>query len=352
MIFDPHVPGRLSRPALVGLAGLTVGVACLADAVRGPAPLGPLPVSPSARLSAGALALLLGGYWLWRSRPDGRPDGADEPAPADDAAGGFSEALRDGPPEGAFSRALRRRGGGRARAGFTLIELLVTLVITATVFAMIGGILVSVLDATEKVDLKLRYEKAGYGALSVVRRDLAGVYAYALGGTPFKLENKEVFGKPADELRFVTSANVLPPEDGRPRPRLVEVGYRFAQADDDTLTLYRRAAPLEGDPLSGAGDYVEVLGGINVFQLEWLDGASEEKSWQEETWDKADAVPSALRITLELALKDAEKLAAEEGGVEIPIPRYQMVVGITARVKPPDEQPATPPAGGAPPPGG
>lgn len=347
MIFDPHVPGRLSRPALVGLAGLTVGVACVADALRGPAPLGPLPVSPAARLSAGALALVFGGYWLWCARRSG-----DELPPAEpEGTRGFSEALREGAPEGAFSRALRRRGG-RARTGFTLIELLVTLVITATVFAMIGGILVSVLDATEKVDLKLRYEKAGYGALSVLRRDLAGVYAYALGGTPFKLENKEVFGKQADELRFVTSANVVPAEDGRPRPRLIEVGYRFAQADDDTLTMYRRAAPLEGDPLSGAGDYVEVLGGINAFQLEWLDGTSQEKSWQEETWDKADAVPSALRITLELALKDAEKLAAEEAGVEIPIPRYQMVVGITARVKPPDEQPAAPPAGGAPPPGG
>ena len=352
MMFEPLGPTRVPRPTVVGAAAVVVGLCCVVDAARGPTPLGPLPVAPASRLFAGLVAIVFGAYWLTRGRTHVRSaaDVLDPEGDAGQEAGGFSDALRSGPPPGPFSSALRRRGG-KARAGFTLIELLVTLVITATVFAMIGGILVSVLDATEKVDLKLRYEKAGYGALTVLRRDLSGVYAYALGGTPLRLENKEVFGKPADELRFVTTANVLPATEGQPPPRLVEVGYRFAQADDDTLTMYRRAEPLEGDPLGGAGDYVEVLGGISSFQLEWLDPASQEKTWQEENWDKADAVPAALRVTLELALKDAEKLAAEEAGVEIPIPRYQMVVGIAAKVQPPEEQqptqqPAPPPPGG------
>lgn len=232
------------------------------------------------------------------------------------------------------------------RRAFTLIELLVTLVITATVFAMIGAILVSVLDATERVGLKLRYEKAGYGALGVLRRDLTGLYAYALGGPAFKGENREQFGKQADELRFVTTANVLPAEEGKPRPRLVEVAYRFGQGDDDTLTMYRRAEAFEGDPMSGPADYLEVVGGIQGFELEFLDPA--DKAWKE-TWDKPDGVPAAVKVTLELALKEAEKIEAEQAGVEIPRPRYQIVVGIAAAVAPPQEQqqqPQPPPPGG------
>lgn len=242
----------------------------------------------------------------------------------------------------------------KQRRGFTLIELMVTLVITATVFAMVGGILVSVIDATEKVDLKLRYEKAGYGALGLIRRDLSGVYAYALGGLAFKGESKDQFGKAADEVHFVTTANVVPVEPGEQRPRLVEVGYRLDKADDQTLTLYRRAEALEGDPITSGGDYEEVLSGVATFELEYLDPT--DKAWKE-SWDKPDALPAAVRCTLELALKEADKVAAEEIGVEIPLPRYQLVVGIAADVapaaeEPPAQQPGQPPGGGQPPPPG
>ena len=237
--------------------------------------------------------------------------------------------------------------------GFTLIEIMMTVAITAMVFAMIGGILLSVIKASEKIELKLRTEKAGYGALSLIRRDLTGVYAYALGGMAFRGQNNDEGGHDADQLYFVTTANVIETEDGVP-PRLVEVGYQFSD-EDDGLVMYRRAAPLEGDPLAGEGDFVEILNGVESFNVEYLD--PEDSAWKEGVWNNPDRLPLAVKVRLELALSEAQQIQAEQNEVEIPPPLYEMTIGIPADAspnvgQPPADQPGQPgggqPGGGQP----
>lgn len=238
----------------------------------------------------------------------------------------------------------RRRG----RRGFTLIEVMLTVAITATVFAMIGGILLSVISSSERIEKLLRTEKAGYGILSTLRRDLTGVYAYSLGGPAFKGEDKDAGGREADRLTFVTTARVLPAEDGQPPPTLVEVGYRLRESEQEGagLSLFRRAAAYEGDPLDGPGDYVEVFTGIESFQLTYLDPEDEE--WKE-SWTESDALPLAVKVELKLVLSEAERAEAEASGVDIPEPLYQMIVGIPTKAAPTadpaPEQPAAPPTG-------
>ena len=139
----------------------------------------------------------------------------------------------------------------RARA-FTLIEVLMTIAITAMVFAMIGGILLSVISAGENIGDKLRTEKAGHGILGVVRRDLAGVYAYGLGGLAFRGEDEQEGGKAADRLAFVTTADVIPPDEQGRRPKLAEVGYRLRAEEGGILSLYRRASAFEPPGRPGA----------------------------------------------------------------------------------------------------
>jgi len=277
---------------------------------------------PLTYLTGPGLLLLAAGYlWFLRggaTRPVDAAEEVDEGAPPDEAsmAGG----------KGAFP--LRGRQGG-----FTLIEMLMTVAITALVFSMIGGILLSVISASEKIELKLRTEKKGYGVLGVLRRDLTGVYAYGLGPEAFKGEDKSVLGKEADELHFVTTANVVETEDGQ-RPKLVEVGYRFDSGEGDDIVMFRRAAPLEGNPLGGEGDYVEILAGIQSFHLEYLNAETEQ--WVER-WEQEEDLPKAVKVKVELRLDEAQQRVVEAGALDIPNPTYEMIVGLPARTKLPED---------------
>lgn len=231
--------------------------------------------------------------------------------------------------------------------GFTLFEIMLTMAITATFLSMIGGVLISVLNTIENVENQVRTEKAGYGILTTMRRDLTGVYAYALGGLAFEGKNETSGGRDANELHFVTTADVMESEDGT-TPRLVEVGYKLGPSEEgDSLVLYRRATAYSGDPLESEEDYVELFGAVNSLKMEYLD--PESKEWKEK-WDDAKTLPLAVKLTLELALDDAQRIAAEQGQ-DIPAPKYELVVGIPVSASPKEseggsEPPPPPPPGG------
>jgi hypothetical protein len=204
-----------------------------------------------------------------------------------------------------------------------------------------------VLNTIQNVEDQVRTEKAGYGILTTMRRDLAGVYAYALGGLAFEGKAETTLGRDAAELHFVTTADVMESEDGT-TPRLIEIGYKLGPSEEgDLLVLYRRAVALSGDPLEADEDYVELYGGVNSLKIEYLD--PESKEWKEK-WDDAEVLPKAVKLILELALDEAQRIAAEQGQ-DIPAPKYELVVGITATAAPKasSEEGAPPPP---PPPGG
>jgi general secretion pathway protein J len=232
-----------------------------------------------------------------------------------------------------------RRSARRSR-GFTLIEVMLTVAITVAVFAALGEALLSVITTSERIERKLRTEKAGYGILATLRRDLTGVYAYALGGAALKGEDKTAGGGDADELHFATTANVIATTDGRP-PLLVEVGYRLEdQAQDRGLSLFRSASALEGDPLSGGGDYVEIATGLKSLKLQYLD--PEDQAWKD-AWEQAERIPLAVKVKLELIQTAEERAEAEQAQVDLPPPTFEMIVGIPARQAPPPDAPPTPP---------
>lgn len=227
----------------------------------------------------------------------------------------------------------------RTQRRFTLIEILMTVAITALIFAMIGGILLSVIQASENIEGSLRTEKAGYGVLATLRRDLTGVYAYSLGGLAFKGEDKEENGRAADLLHFVTTADVVENEDGT-KPKLVEVGYRIGKNDDGSFGLYRRALAYEGDPLAASGEegkYALIYNGLHAFDVEYLDPQGQgEDRWKKE-WTKADELPAAVRVTVEV-VDPVEAAKARNGGGEAQHPKYKMVVGIPAKAKGEEDQ--------------
>lgn len=249
---------------------------------------------------------------------------------------------------------VRAKSRVRVARSFTLIEMMVAVALMAMVLSMVGGILLSVINTREKVQDSLDSDKAGYGLLATLRRDLTGVYAYALGGPAFLGDNEEEDGRPADRIHFVTTADVSESSDGL-KPRLVEVGYRLEKArEGDQLILYRRASGYEGDPLKGGGSYTGLYVGVHSFEIQYYD--EEEKDWKEE-WKHAKRLPLAVKVVLEISPKEVERIAAQAEGRELNISRYEMIVGIPSQAEP-EEEPDEPtegegqPAGGAPAPGG
>lgn len=224
----------------------------------------------------------------------------------------------------------------KRRAAFTLFEVMLTVAITATVFAMIGGILISVITTTQNVEEMLKSEKAGYGVLDTLRSDLTGVYAYGLGGVAFKGVDNQELGREADSLHFVTTSDAMVNEDGT-TPRLIEIGYRIAPDDDGKLlVLYRRTVPLDGDPVQSDEEYVELYGEMHSLNFEYLKGEGE---WVEE-WEEEDSIPKAVKIKIELALSEAERQIAEQGGggFEVENPSFEMIVGIATTAGPPEAE--------------
>jgi general secretion pathway protein J len=222
----------------------------------------------------------------------------------------------------------------RARRGFTLIEMMVAVALMAMVLSMVGGILLSVINTREKVQDSLDSDKAGYGLLATIRRDLTGVYAYALGGPAFRGTNEEEDGRPADRIDFVTTADVADSSDGI-KPRLVEVGYRIQrETEGQRLILYRRASGFEGDPLKGGGSYTGLYVGVHSLDIQYFD--DEDKDWKEE-WAHAKRLPVAVKIVLELSPKEVERIAAQAEGRELAVSRYEMIVGIPSQAEPEEE---------------
>lgn len=194
-----------------------------------------------------------------------------------------------------------RRHALRMRAGFTLLELVISVAITALVMAMVGGILMSTLEADEKVNQSLASEKVGYGVVSLMRRDLEACYSYGLGAAAFKGE-RGTEGGIADRIAFVAAVEGEPdPQTGR-RAKFQRIGYRLKQeASSNILALYRYAesyGSTKDDPLA-AGNYAFVATGLKSLKISYLD--PKDKTWKDDEWKETDRVPLAVKIVVELA---------------------------------------------------
>lgn len=236
----------------------------------------------------------------------------------------------------------------RSQKGFTLIEVIVTLLIVATLFTAIGGVLISVLKTQETVSESIDEEKIGYGVLNLLQRDFAGCVGYGLGPVVFRVEDKDNGNGEADEVHFITAAtgevftadqqvdeNGQPIQDqtGRPPPRYRKVSFVLRSSPNsengDRFVLCRRAEALAGldrDPTNMTAPYVEVVDGLTSFKIELKE--LPESEWQD-GWPDPSRMPAAVRLTVDVAPNPAKVISAREIGASDPQPRrFQTVVSI------------------------
>ena len=226
----------------------------------------------------------------------------------------------------------------KRRAGFTMIELLIAMALTAVVMAAVGGILVSTLEADQRVADTLSTEKQGYGTLSLIRRDLEACYSYALGVPAFEGDRG---GVSADTIKFVTAVEGDPDQTGR-RPKLQKIAYKVQQdqSGSQTVSLLRAADPYTkttDDPL-GASTFSLVVSGLKTVKFSFLD--PNDHQWKDDEWKQNDRVPLAVKVTIEIVPPSSQQ--SSPGFGLVPTTTFSSTVGIPTVFAPVFDQPVQP----------
>jgi type II secretion system protein J len=230
------------------------------------------------------------------------------------------------------------------RHGFTLIELMIAIAITALIMAAVGGILVSTLEADQRVSDAMATEKSGYGILGLMRRDLEACYTYALGGPAFQ-GTRGTMNAAADSMAFVTAVESDPdPTTGR-RAKYERVAYQLKQdPSTNAIALYRAAEAYTTptvDPL-GASAFAFIATGLQSLKLSYLD--PEDNAWHDDEWSQTDRVPLAVQITLQM-VPPSQQQQGQQGSSSfglIPATTFQTTVGIPTYFSPLADPPTAP----------
>ncbi len=205
------------------------------------------------------------------------------------------------------------KGYSKENSGFTLLEILIAIfifaVVLTTIFTSYTGTF-RVVDETEsQAEI---YRMAGI-AMERMLEDLQSIYIPKTEGnpeskedtpSPFQLvgEDREIEGRPADTLRFISTAH-LNLGGQEQEPGAAEIGYYLKEDEEgDDLVLYRSDRPVfkEASPSENeAGGLVlcERLASVNFTYYE-------ENGEPRESWDSASGVlkgkmPTMVSISLE-----------------------------------------------------
>lgn len=163
--------------------------------------------------------------------------------------------------------------------------------------AALYGTYFSVLNGQERATAGIEERRELRGTLDRLRRELAATF-YRRGDKrlPFVVEDRDIFGKPASTLSFVTFAP--PRSDDLRVSDQIAVAYRVEEKEGK-LILLRGAKDsfVAGDPV-----FYPQMEGIEGFQVECYDGGKWVKSW--DTTLNA-VLPKMVRVTLRV--KDGDQ---------------------------------------------
>lgn len=200
---------------------------------------------------------------------------------------------------------------GQAAAGFTLIEIVLAVALCALVMTLIYGVLISTIQAAERVEELTHGTEIGPAILAQIRDDVGGAFLPADDQDYFV--GQERAGR--DRLDFVSSAAVFAPETpgGEPTIHSVnEIGYQVKDgpSPEDGLVLYRRVDPfIDAQPLQG-GRLTALAEKVLSFKVTYWGGGTEWlTSWVSSKQE--NTLPDSIRIELRLRVPDRKA----EGGI-------------------------------------
>ncbi|MBT0664034.1 prepilin-type N-terminal cleavage/methylation domain-containing protein [Geobacter pelophilus] len=187
----------------------------------------------------------------------------------------------------------RCRGPGKGAAGFTLLEVLVALALLAIIASALYGSYFTLFKGKETTVAAMDQRRAVRETLDLLRRELSSSW-YRSGKplTPFVVEDRDQFGKPASRLAFVTIAP--PVAGGQPVSDQLAVEYTTV-AREEMLDLNRSAQDLHKSAKPMPYPQIEKIEGFLV------ECSSDGSKWVK-SWDTAinGNLPKAVRVTLQV----------------------------------------------------
>jgi general secretion pathway protein J len=197
-----------------------------------------------------------------------------------------------------------------AEAGFTLLEIVLAVALVALIMALVYGVVVSTVQAAEKIDELTHGSEIGPAILAQIREDLSAAFLPDANQEYFVGQDRA--GR--DRIDFISSVAVFASETAQTEPRLTtvnELGYQVKEAPDrsDGLILYRRVDPfIDAEPLRG-GRLTMLADGVTQFRISYSNGADWQSTWS--TGKNEGRLPASLRIELKIRVPDQ----MAEGGV-------------------------------------
>lgn len=222
------------------------------------------------------------------------------------------------------------------RAGFTLLEVLLTVTITATMMGIIYGVLVSTIQARQKLEKTTEVEEAGPVLLKMIADDVAAAFVPPVPDQPPPAEGQPAPVNPAyfvgqdstggggdsDRLDFVSSRDIWDPETKHVAD-FGEVGFFLRDnADFPGLSfLVRREQPFIDDKPQSGGTLLELYPRVKSLNFEYWDGTQWVNKWGDVDAQKK-SIPAIVKITL-VVVPDEEKAKKDERSAE---KKYVLVV--------------------------
>jgi general secretion pathway protein J len=195
------------------------------------------------------------------------------------------------------------------RAGFTLIEVVLAVALCALVMTLIYGVLMSTIQAAEKIEEITQGSEIGPAILAQIREDVGA--AFLPGKDQDYFFGQERAGR--DRMDFVSSAAVYASETPGAEPTIHsvnEIGYQVKEgpASEDGLVLYRRVDPfVDAQPLQG-GRLTALAEKVISFKVSYWNGTEWQTSWVSSKQE--DTLPTSIRIELKIRVPDR----TSEGG--------------------------------------
>jgi general secretion pathway protein J len=206
-----------------------------------------------------------------------------------------------------------------SRKGFTLLEILIAMFIFAVVLTTIFTSYTGTFKIIDETESQADIYSMARTVLIRMQEDLESIHFKETGASKsegssikpalFLGENKEIKGRDADTLRFLSRAHLIFDEEGE-NPGVAEISYYVSKNEaEDSLALYRSDRPqLEEPQEEGAGGLI-LCDGLFSVNITYHDADGQ----MHENWDSSEGefkhkLPAMVSIFLEFAnTRNAEK---------------------------------------------
>jgi type II secretion system protein J len=195
----------------------------------------------------------------------------------------------------------------KRRSGFTLVELMLAVLILAIMMSIIYGVVVSTVNAAQRVEEITATSEIGPAILTQMRIDLEAAFL-PKEGEYFVATKRSGSGNGRDRIDFISGVMAYGSEDSIEEPRfhsVNEVGYQTidSKKDPSVAILYRREDYfIDSEPLKG-GHLTELYDRVRSFSLRFLEGDTWRNDWNSKT---QKGLPRAVEIELKIVVNDRD----------------------------------------------